>query len=194
MSKNKSTFFFSAWRIAVDSLLTAMFFALSMLSIKTGPINFTVASLPAVLAALLYGPADGFLVAFIGSFLEQMLNYGLTPTTILWMLAPSARGLVVGFLVNAVHKLHPEEAIFTKKRLPLLFVFTICASLVVSCLNTAVMYIDSKMYHYYTFAYVFGSFLWRILSGIITAILVCLVIIPIVKALQRAKLTKRRVF
>ena len=59
--------------------------------------KITVDSLPILVAALLLGPLDGLAVGLIGSFLNQMLTYGLTVTTVLWILPAGIRGLVVGY-------------------------------------------------------------------------------------------------
>ena len=46
---------------------------------------------------------------------------------------------------------------------------TISTALLVTALNTGVMYLDSKIYGYYSFAYVFGAVIPRIFTGILTA-------------------------
>ena len=43
------------------------------------------------------------------------------------------------------------------------------------------MYIDSKIYGYYSFAYVFGMIVWRYLSGIVTSIVYVAVIPMLMK-------------
>ena len=66
-------------------------------------IKLTFASLPGILAAMLFGPIDGFIVGFLGAFLEQMLHFGFTPTTLLWILPPAIRGLLIGQLQGQQH-------------------------------------------------------------------------------------------
>ena len=46
---------------------------------------------------------------------------------------------------------------------------TISTALLVTALNTVVMYLDSKIYGYYSFAYVFGAVVPRIFTGVLTA-------------------------
>ena len=41
----------------------------------------------------------------------------------------------------------------------------------VTTLNTAVMYIDSKLYGYYSFAYVFGALIARYISAVFTSMI-----------------------
>ena len=53
-----------------------------------------------------------------------------------------------------------------------------------------VMYLDSVIMGYYSFAYVFGSALIRICSGILTAVVVSTVAIPLVRLLRQQKLAQ----
>ena len=49
---------------------------------------------------MLYGPVGGLLVGLLGAFMGQLLTYGVTATTILWILPQAARGLLVGVYAN----------------------------------------------------------------------------------------------
>ena len=68
-------------RLVIDALLIALFFVLSAAAVTIGGIKLTFASLPGILAAMLYGPIDGFVVGFLGAFLEQMLHFAKTHLT-----------------------------------------------------------------------------------------------------------------
>ena len=46
------------------------------------------------------------------------------------------------------------------------------------------MYFDSVLYGYYTYAYVFGGLVVRIVSGVATAIVMVFVAPPVVKLLR----------
>ena len=72
---------FPVKRLATDAVLIAVYFALAVISVEIAGVKITFNSLPVVLAAMVFGPVDGFLVPFLGEFLSQMLRYGLTPTT-----------------------------------------------------------------------------------------------------------------
>ena len=80
------------------ALLAAAYFVLSItLTIKTPYLEITFKSLPVVVGALMFGPVGGGLVAFFGELLAQMIGpYGLMPTTVLWLLPPLTRGLLLG--------------------------------------------------------------------------------------------------
>ena len=75
-------------RLALDAMLAAMFVVLSLFSINLPGMKITLDSLPILVGAALLGPLDGLAVGLIGSFLNQMITYGFTATTLLWILPP----------------------------------------------------------------------------------------------------------
>lgn len=190
MSKtsNLSNRGFAAKRLATDGILIAIFFALTFFSVTIGGVKITFDSLPVVLCAMLFGPIDAFLVGFLGAFLEQMMHFGFTATTLLWVIPPAMRGLVLGLAVKAFKKSMDLETILHQKKPYLYFVCCCVAGVVTSCLNTLVYYIDSTLYGYYSYALIFGVFGVRILSGIAASILTAIVALPILVALRKAKI------
>lgn len=128
------------------------------------------------------------LVGGIGEFINQITSFGITPTTLLWILPIVFRGLIVGGSVK-IFKEHMAIPMIASKKLPLLF-FVVCvvSGIFSSCLNTVALYVDSKLYGYYSFAMVFGALAVRILLSIVTSIVIGIVTKPILHALQRAHL------
>ena len=187
MSKNNTLLgVFSVRRIAIDAVLIAMFFGLSLLSVQLGGIKITFASLPTIICAMLFGPIDGFLVGFLGAFLEQMLKFGFTATTMLWILPPAIRGLFIGLCAVLLRKHMSVDSILQTKRPYVYFIFCILSGIIVSTLNTLVFYVDAKIYHYYEYHMIFGVFWIRTASGIVSSLLMALVALPVVAALKRA--------
>ena len=187
MSKNNTLLgVFSVRRIAIDAVLIAMFFGLSLLSVQLGGIKITFASLPTIICAMLFGPIDGFLVGFLGAFLEQMIKFGFTATTVLWILPPAIRGLFIGLCAVLLRKHMSVDSILQTKRPYVYFIFCILSGIIVSTLNTLVFYVDAKIYHYYEYHMIFGVFWIRIASGIVSSLLMALVALPVVAALKRA--------
>ena len=182
MSKTR----FPVRRIAIDAVLIAMYFGLSLLSVEIGGIKLTFASLPTLICAMLFGPIDGFLVGFLGAFMEQMIRYGFTATTVLWVLPSAIRGLFVGVCVLLLKKQMSVDAILSTKRPYVYFVVTLISGVLVSTLNTLVYYVDAKLYHYYEYHLIFGMFWVRIASGLLSTLLMAIVALPVVAALQRA--------
>lgn len=193
MSKNNTLLgVFSVRRIAIDAVLIAMFFGLSLLSVQLGGIKITFASLPTIICAMLFGPIDGFLVGFLGAFLEQMLKFGFTATTMLWILPPAIRGLFIGLCAVLLRKHMSVDSILQTKRPYVYFIFCILSGIIVSTLNTLVFYVDAKIYHYYEYHMIFGVFWIRIASGIVSSLLMALVALPVVAALKRANFIPTR--
>lgn len=162
-------------RLALDAMLAAMFVVLSLFSISLPAMKITLDSLPILVAAALLGPVDGLAVGLVGSFLNQMITYGFTVTTLLWILPAGVRGLLVG--------LYARRRGFSMSLRQTAFI-TVAAALVVTALNTLVMYIDSRVYAY-PFAATLPTLVMRVVAGVLTAVLFSLLLPPILSALRR---------
>lgn len=177
-------------KMALCALLAAMYVLLSAyLSIRIGNvIRITFGSLPVILAAILMGPGQAALVAGMGEFINQLINYGFSPMMPLWMLPPMCRGIMVGFLVLLLCK---GDNLPEKKPLRLGGIL-VGASLVTSTINTLVMWADSVFWGYYSFPVVFGAALHRLISGVVTACAITLVCIPVVTALRKLPMLQKK--
>lgn len=137
------------YQLTIDALLAAMCAVLGgLLMIDLRVVKVTLESFPVILAALMYGPLDGALVGGIGTLIYQLLAYGLSPTTPLWILPYVVMGTLVG--------LYARKNGFNNTPLQIRAAIVV-AELLVLILNTGVIYLDSKLYGYYTPAYVFGA-------------------------------------
>ena len=127
-------------RLAMNAILIAIFFVLNLYSIKIGNnIKLTFAAFPRLVAALLFGPADGVFVAGIGEFLIQLLTYGLSPTTILWMIPPMAHALIVGLCARRRNfELTPRQ----------MGAIVLAASLATTILTSISLYLDARFWGY----------------------------------------------
>ena len=65
------------------------------------------------------------------------------------------------------------------------YFFCILGAMGTTVANTAVYWVDSMIYHYYTFAIVFGSFLWRLFTGVVTALVVTTLLLPVARFLRK---------
>ncbi len=177
-------------KMALCAVLAAMYVLLSAyLSIRIGNvIRITFGSLPVILAAILMGPGQAALVAGMGEFINQLINYGFSPTMPLWMTPPMCRGIIVGLLVLALCK----NGTPVEKRPMLLGGILVGASLVTSVLNTLVMWADSVFWGYYSFPVVFGASVQRMISGVVTACAITLVCIPVVSALRKLPMLQKK--
>lgn len=182
---------FPVQRIALTAVLIAVYVALSMfLTIPLGGLKITIEALPVIICAVAFGPVDAAIVGFLGELLNQMLTYGFTPTTILWILPAFVRGLFIGLCILGMKKKWAVDAIVTGKRVIAVFVICIISGLLVSCLNTFTLYVDSNMYGYYSYEMVFGVFWIRIVTGMISSTLMAAATMPVVLALKRAKIIR----
>lgn len=138
----------TARRLAADAMFAAMVTVLAAAAIRTGNLKITIEAMPVFLGALMLGPVDGMVIGGIGTLLYQLLSYGVTATTALWI----APYVLLGLCVGAVSARHGYAC--TKRQLVLLVVF---GELGITALNTASLYIDSLIYGYYSPVFVFGT-------------------------------------
>ena len=164
-------------RIVSVGLFVAMYVVLSLyLTVTLWNYKLTFEALPVLVGALLFGPEDGFLIGFLGSFLNQMLTYGFTSTTLLWILPHAASGLLVGLLGKTMKQ---------PLNVPKTAVITIASALTVTALNTLAMYVDSKVNGYYSKAFVFGALGARILTGVAMAVAFAILLPPLLDRLKK---------
>ena len=162
-------------KLCYIALLVAVYVLLSMtFTIKTGNLEITFKSLPVVVAAVLFGPAGGGMTAL----------YGLMPTTILWLLPPVARGLVIGGAARFFWK----SGCLLESRPVTCYVVCLVGSFATSCVTTVCLWLDSLIYDYYSFAFVFGSALIRFGKDIVIVAIVTTIVIPLMKLLRRGGL------
>lgn len=141
-----------------------------------GNLKISFSGLPIIIVAVLGGPLWGAAVGFIGAFLGQLVTYGLSATTVLWILPAVARGLSMGFLFSA----------FKYSLKPVILTLETCiTSLLVTLFNTGAMLVEQRLYGYYnSYLAIYAAIPARIIAGIISAIvfsLILILIIPIIR-------------
>ena len=169
------------YRISIDGILVALFLVLSLLSIRLGFVEIGIKGSVAILAAVLISPIDGLIVGGLGEFLYQVFfsGYGLTPTTMLWVLPLALRPLSIGLFCRYFEKKGKEFVGFY----PRYFIVFGAAALLISLLDTGILQLDGLIMGYpVTFTWVQTGI--RFLSGQATAIVVSFLIIPLFKALS----------
>ena len=160
-------------------MLIAVYCVLSVLTpIKVQNFKFTFEAFPIYVASLLLGPVDGLIVGGVGSFIYQILfsGFGITATTILWILPHAISGYVAGLIAKS-------------KNFSLDFKMTcltvIISNLIVTALNTLALYVDAKIVGYYTFALVFGSLGIKIITGVFLAIIYSLALPKLISMIRK---------
>ena len=177
-------------RLAVNAMLIAVYVVLRYFNIPLGnSFRFTLAPFPVILCALLYGPVDGIIVGLLGEFLSQILGpYGLTPTTLLWCLGETARGGTLGlcallFLRKWLLAANRPQG----KQIAIILAFCVVTGVLAALCQTFALYVDSKMFGYYTYAAVFGMLVWRVLVYILLSGIFGWLSLPIISALKKTK-------
>ena len=94
----------SVRKLTMLALLTAMSIVFArVLSISTGFVRFTLGSLPTLLAAVLFGPVEGFAVGAVADMIGGTLSgYAINP---LITLGAGSIGLTAGLLWRALPNL-----------------------------------------------------------------------------------------
>ncbi len=134
-------------QLTIDAMLAAMCAVLGYLSLNFGNLKFTFESFPVHIGALLFGPADGMIIGGAGTLIYQLLQYGVTVTTPLWILPYVLCGLCTGWCAK-------KGGFSLGTRQTLLLV--VLNELMITALNTVALYIDSKIFHYYTPSFITG--------------------------------------
>lgn len=167
--------------LSLSAMMAAIYVALDLLAVAVsspfgGTMKISVSGLPVIIISVLFGPVWGMATGFVGAFIGQLVTYGMTATTFLWVLPATVRGLSMGLLFIA----------FKRSTKPyILVISTVISSMLVTAINTVSLYVDSKVYGYP--AVIFGiSLVNRIVIAIITAVVFAFVVPPIIKVIKKA--------
>ena len=165
-------------KMTVLAMLTAVYVVLSIRTpIKVINFKFTLEAFPVLVAGLLMGPSEGLLVGLLGSGIYQVLfsSYGITPTTPLWILPHAFSGWLCGILAKKAGKLDTVKVII---------IATVCA-FCVTLLNTLALYVDSKLYGYYSAKLVLVTLLLKFAAGLILSVLYALILPKLIEQLKK---------
>ena len=188
--KTKKTSF-PVKRLVLDAVLVALYIVLGFWKIPIGNIlRVNMASFAVVVCAVAFSPLDGLVVGFMGEFLSQILGpYGLTPTTALWALPEAFRGVTLGLaMLLFARKQLTAGKILKSKAIVVYLAVCIFTGLLASLFNTFALYVDSKMFGYYSVYMVFGVLLVRLSIAAVMSFVFGFVALNIVSALQRNKI------
>lgn len=177
---------FPVKRLVMDAMLIAIYVVLGMFRIQIGnALRINIAPFAVILCALTFGPVDGLIVGFMAEFLTQILGpYGLTPTTLLWCVGETARGLLLGLCAMGLKRWN-----FSGMKLVVITVICCVVTGIVSAFgNTLAVYVDSKMFGYYSYEIVFGVLAVRLAMYTAVSAVMGYISMPIMKALQKSKL------
>lgn len=135
-------------KLSLDGMCTGMCTVLGYLAIDTGSVKVTFESLPILAGAFLFGPVDGLAIGTVGTLLYQLLRYGLSATTLLWILPYTLCGLLAGLCAQKIDLSLSRRALTTS---------VLGCELLVTLCNTVALYVDSQLYGYYFKGFILGS-------------------------------------
>ena len=163
-------------KMATNAMLAALCAVLGFIAIDMWTMKITLESFPVNLGALLFGPVDGAIIALLGSFIYQILKYGFSATTLLWI----APGVISALLLGLYAK--KKDFRLTKTQM---IVAVLLAELVTTVLNTGVIYVDSKLYGYYFTGYIVMNLIPRFALCIGKGIVYGVVLHPMVETIRK---------
>lgn len=163
-------------QLVMDAMLAAVCFVLANLALNFGNLKFTFESLPVHIGALLFGPVAGMAIGGVGTLLYQLLRYGITATTVLWILPYILCGLLVGWSAKRqAFSLSGQQTIAA----------VVAGELMITLLNTLALYADSKIYGYYTPTLITGVLGLRLVICIVKAVAYGLVLPSVLEPVRR---------
>lgn len=175
MSKSKMT--------VLDLCLCAMMIALHIVleafgTIRIGnDLKITFSTLPFVLTGMLCGPVEGLVTGLVGTFLSQLITFGITLTTPFWIIPGMLQGLAAGLIYMAF------------KRKPKFWFVTVTvtlACLVLVIFNLIASYFDGVViWKYWTIEVLVALIPMRLLVWVGISIVYSAVAIPLCKTLQK---------
>ena len=102
MSKRKTNIQF----LTLSAIMAALYVGLDFLAVSIsaplgGSMKISISGLPVLIVAVFAGPIWGGACGFVGALVGQMISYGFTPMTLLWVLPAVVRGVSGGLLFKA---------------------------------------------------------------------------------------------
>lgn len=177
----------SVYAMCRVAVMAALYLPLARMAIEIGTLKLSFGSLPVTVLAMLAGPVEAVAAAAIGEFLKQLLSYGFTATTLLWVIPPVLRGLLIGLAASRLARTGRR----LEERTAVCYAVGVGAALVTTLVNSLILWADSVLYGYYLPGYVLGNLALRLAVGVITAVLVAMVSMPMVKLLRRQVAVRR---
>lgn len=173
-------------QLTTDAMLAAMCAVLGYLAffMDFGFIKLSFESLPVLIAALLFGPLDGAIVALIGTFLSQLLLYGLDPSTPLWILPYIVIAVICGFYAKKYKFYNTTGQIR----------FIVAAmEFLIFLLNTVSLFLYAEFVDFFNTgwigktgaAYVLSGLLPRVIMMVLKAVAFGFLMPPILRAVHR---------
>lgn len=165
-------------KVVLIAFYTALFVVLSLYgTINLSGMKLTIQNLPIYVGAIMLGAVPGAAIGFAGMFINQLITYGFSATTLFWVLPQTIIGGICGYIF--------ENKIIRVGSGIKFWICIITLQVILTVINTIVILIDSLIFGYFSFLVVFGPLVLRIMVSIIVGIIYCIVIPPIIKLIKK---------
>lgn len=166
--------------LCVCSVLAALFVAFELIAMNTGFLLFgnnyqiPISCFPLILASVMFGPLFGTATGLVGAFLSQIIAYGFSWNSLLWMVPTVIYSLSVSLL----------DLAFKKSNKPyILSIEFAISSILLSILNTLVSFLCNYISNLSNaLLKVFLPF--KLVMAVIFAVIFALIVPPIIKKLK----------
>lgn len=163
-------------QLTLDAMLCALCAVLGCVALDLGSVKLTFESLPILLGGLLFGPVDGMFIGGVGTLIYQLIRYGVSATTLLWIVPYIVCGLVAGAWARA-KDFQPGRAQTVA--------LVVAAELSVTLLNIIPIYVDSRIYDYYYPGIILGVLALRLVICVAKAVAFGLLLPELAEAIHR---------
>ena len=149
------------------------------LTIRIGnDLKITLAALPFLIIAFLCGPIEGLISGLVGTFLSQLLTFGITVTTPLWIVPYAVQALAAGLIFLAFGRKINIKSIGIS-------IFT--SGFIAVILTWIASYLDGVVIFKYMTAEVLTALIpLRLLVWVIVSVVYTAVTLPITKAVMKS--------
>ncbi len=173
--------------LTLTAVMAALYVGLDFLAVSVsapfgGSLKISISALPVIIVAVFAGPLWGASAGFIGALVGQMISYGFTPMTLLWVLPAVVRGLSVGLLFKAFKSSVKPWALIT---------ITCISSVLVTVFNTVAKLVDFAVYGAYypgapeSYIAVMWEVPQRLIAGILTAVVISLMLPTVIDGVKK---------
>lgn len=139
-------------------------------------LKINISTLAFVLAGILCGPLEGLITGLLGTFVSQMLTYGLMITTPIWMIPGAVQGLLAGLVYNKFSRAAAFRPVIITNAVSMAAL--VILNWVASCLDGYVIF------KYMTMEALIAVIIPRVIVGILLAVVYSIISWPVRRALN----------
>lgn len=168
-------------KLCLSAILAAFCFVLdyattALEQVSGGNFKLSLSALPIIVSAICCGPLWGAATGLVGTFLTQMITYGISINTVWWVLPSAIRGLSIGLLFIAFRR---------SLKFHWLTIEIAVSAMLVTAGNTLAMYLDYKIGGYGNIQTIIAGLFMRIVSAVITSVIFALIMPPIINIIRK---------